>query len=230
MQNPNEIEQVSTNSPTNVTTSNENSPPPSADVIQLHGKSTGRIDPKLLTVPGAPEGGKEGKGGILTPSATFTLSNRAFLDALFRQLPEDARPVVTCKPGDPQIGGWSPSDAGFTDVLCPPDKNNYFNCASILPAQDGELNARKESAAAYHVLVLDDVGTKVDRGLLGDAAPTWVLETSPGNFQIGFCLDPPLTEPAAVELLQQQIAAAGLTDKGALGMVRWVRLPIGVYG
>lgn len=188
-------------------------------------------------LPSAPaeaaEGGEEGKEGDAAPFTAFTpieLANPAFLSAIFTDLPEGAQPLVTGKAGDPQTGGWMPHGADQIERVCSADRNTYFNCASFLPGEDGTLAARKESAAAYHALVLDDVGTKVDRNLIGTIAPTWELETSPGNFQIGFKLNPPLTDAVEVERFQQQISTAGLTDKGAMGMARWVRLPNGING
>lgn len=206
-----------------------------------------KIDPKSISIPGkaregeggAPrthltivpaadmtDGGKEGE----TSSTTVVVANTEFLAVIFDDVPQGARPAITSKPGDPQTGGWTPHDAAQVDSLCRSDRNTYFNCASLLSTTGEGLAARKERAAAYHVLVLDDVGTKVDRELLRDIEPTWELETSPGNFQIGFKLSPPLLDPAEVDRFQHRFADAGLTDKGALGMVRWARLPCGING
>lgn len=177
-----------------------------------------------------PEGGEEGKGGSAPPFASFAPSNRTFVDTIFDNLPEQARPMIVGKSGDPQTGGWTPSDAEFVDQLCRPSTNNYVNCASVRSDKEGKLSARKDAAAAYHMLVLDDVGTKVERAKLPPIEPTWELETSPGNYQLGFKLTPPISDPREVERLQQLVADAGLTDKGALGMMRWVRLPNGSNG
>lgn len=188
------------------------------------------LDPTTISVPGPQKGGEGGKEGKSAPSASVTPSNAAFLGVVFADLPAGARPVIAGKPGDPRSGGWFPSDATKVGEVCGADRNTYFNCASLHPDEDGSLSARKEKAAAYHALVLDDVGTKVAWNLLPAISPTWEIETSPGNFQIGFKLCPPLTDPAEVEALQKRVAAAGLTDKGALGMVRWARLPNGING
>ena len=59
----------------------------------------------------------------------------------------------------------------------------------------------RSASSAFHVLVLDDVGTKVDRTLLRDVTPTWELETSPGNSQVGFVFNEPLRDMKAVERL-----------------------------
>lgn len=177
------------------------------------------------------EGGKDGEeGDSPTAFATFTPTNAAFLNAIFTELPQGARPAIIAKPGDPETGGWAPRDAKHVQDVCRSDHNTYFNCSSLTPTEEGKLAARKDLAAAYHALVLDDVETKVDRSLLGGIQATWELETSPGNFQIGFRLSPPLRTADEVERLQKRIANAGLTDIGALGMVRWARLPDGING
>ncbi len=159
-----------------------------------------------------------------------TPTNAEFLSVIISDLPEGARAVITAKSGDPQQGGWFPQDAQHVDRVCRSDRNTYFNCASFMPGENGALVARKDNAAAYHALVLDDVGPKVDRSLLGTVKPTWEIETSPGNWQIGYKLNPPLFDAAEVDRFQQKILAAGLTDKGALGMNRWMRLPNGING
>jgi hypothetical protein len=201
--------------------------------------SDATLQPQLPVVSpeGEEEGGKEGKGGkggsiaLGTPPLTsFQLTNAEFLGAVFVDLPAGARTLITAKAGDPTTGGWSPSDGAEVESICTAGLNTYFNCASFMPGEDGALAARKDSAAGYHALMLDDVGTKVDRALLGSVTPTWDLETSPGNYQVGFRLDPPLRDAADVDRFQKAIAAAGLTDKGALGMARWGRLPTGING
>ena len=78
--------------------------------------------------------------------------------------------------------------------------------------------------------MLDDVGTKVPDERLGDIEPTWRIETSPGNYQVGIALTEPLTDAAKATELQQAIIEAGLCDPGAGGLTRWVRLPVGING
>jgi hypothetical protein len=189
------------------------------------------IDVSPSTSPG--EGGGGGEEGQPTPfpsSTPVVPTNAEFLKIIFANLPEGARPIVTAKGGDPGQGAWLAQDARRVEEICSADQNTYFNCASVNPTERGELRAKKEQAAAYHTLVLDDVGTKVDRALLPPIEPTWELETSRGNFQIGFVLATPVDDPELVEDAQSLIAQAGLCDKGAQGMTRWVRLPNGCNG
>ncbi|WP_185928621.1 MULTISPECIES: DNA-primase RepB domain-containing protein [Sphingomonadaceae] len=157
-------------------------------------------------------------------------TNADFCQAIFSDLSAGGTPLITAKTGDPSQGGWTPRPGSEIDRICQPSANTYFNCASFKPDGDDTWAAKKEQAVAYHAVVLDDVGTKVAREAIPDIVPTWELETSPGNFQVGFKLNPPLQDASTVDQLQKRIAAAGLTDKGAGGMARWMRLPIGING
>jgi hypothetical protein len=72
-------------------------------------------------------------------------------------------------------------------------------------------------------LVLDDVGTK---SKTPDLEPTWIMETSPGNFQYGYTFsleDQPTKGNFSAAI--KSIASAGYTDGGAINAVRNFRLP-----
>ena len=172
------------------------------------------------------KGGESGEGD----APRFPLSNAEFVAHVFRQLSDGARPVVCSKSGDPGQGGWPAAAADDVDWQCPADRNNYINCSSFLSGDDGDINARKEQVGAFHFLMLDDVGTKVERDRLGGCTPSWEIETSPGNSQMGFCLKEPITDQAAVKALQDAVLRAGLSDPGASGVARWARLPQAING
>lgn len=174
------------------------------------------------------EGGESGTTGAAAPE--LDVSNAEFLTAIFDAVPEGAVPIVCAKSGDPEQGGWFAQPGTTVEATCLPTQNTYFNCSSFCPDDTGNVTARKEQAAAFHVLVLDDVGTKVDRNRLEGFAVTWELETSPGNYQVGIKLAEPLRDPKQVDFLQRAIADAGLCDRGALGSARWARLPCGING
>lgn len=158
------------------------------------------------------------------------VSNTDFSAAIFRSVPEGASALVCSKAGDPTTGPWVAKPATQVETACSAYLNNYFNCASVRPNADGTFSARKDNAEAYHCLVLDDIGTKVALALLRDFKASWVLETSPGNFQVGYILAVPLTNAAEVTQLQNLVIEAGLCDPGANGMMRWMRLPNGING
>ena len=175
----------------------------------------------------SPEGGKGGKGG--QAPRPISLSNRDFIATIFKSTSPGASAIVTAKVGDPAGGSWRAHLAADVDTVCGSHKNNYFNCSSVLLRKGQAPRAKKDDADAFYALVLDDVGTKAALPLEGPE-PTWVLETSPGNFQIGYALSEPETCPQLVEDAQKACAEAGLCDSGALGMTRWARLPGGVNG
>ena len=84
----------------------------------------------------------------------------------------------------------------------------------------------KPSASAAMVeyvgcMVLDDIGTKSKTPPL---PPTWIMETSPGNFQWGYAFsEQPTKGDYSAAIIA--IAAAGYTDPGAINPVRNFRLP-----
>ena len=172
---------------------------------------------------------KEGKGETGQVPA-LRVTNSEFIQAVFHSCPTGAVPLICSKPGDPQEGGFPAQPATNVDAQCPRGHNNYFNCSSFTAGDQGNYVAKKDRVAGYHALVLDDVGSKVDAAQLNDVEASWRLETSKGNSQVGFILAEPLQDARQVEWLQNAVVAAGLSDAGAMGIARWMRLPVAVNG
>ena len=100
--------------------------------------------------------------------------------------------------------------------------NAFFNVSSLKP-YEGQIARREENFAATHVVVLDDLGTKAS--LPAGFVPSYMLETSPGNFQGGLILDRPETNLQLVKALIRAVAAKSQTDAGAQGpQSRYARL------
>jgi hypothetical protein len=177
--------------------------------------------------PAPAEKGEKGEGGGLP---ALHVTNAEFMRAVFAALPEGAVPAICSIAGDPQGGGWVAEPARNVDAQCPAGRNNYFNCSSFMPDADGAIAAKNENFAAYHALVLDDVGTKVNAERLTGVEPSWTLETSEGNSQIGFILAEPLRDVQQVDRLQSAVVAAELCDPGAKGKARWMRLSNAING
>lgn len=99
----------------------------------------------------------------------------------------------------------------------------YGNTASFIidRFEAGKPSASADNCEYCLVMVLDDVGTKSKEPPL---APTWVMETSPGNFQWGYAFG---EQPTKLEFAAaiKAIAEAGYTDPGACNPVRNFRLP-----
>src|SRR5262249_17306470 len=96
---------------------------------------------------------------------------------------------------------------------------------------DGSFKARKAQFSECHFLLLDDLGTKVPRDRLRGFEFSWLIETSPGNYQGGIILAKPPADSAAAVRLLNAVIDAGLCDAGATGpLTRWARLPAAING
>lgn len=158
------------------------------------------------------------------------VTNEDFVSAIFSGVTGNDSPLVCSKRGDPETGGWAPIPASQVQAVCLDGNNNYVNCSSFSPASDGSWKARKENIVAFHGLLLDDVGSKVPRERLNGFKASWAIETSPGNYQVGFILAKPLADADEITRLQNAVIAAGLCDPGATGAARWARLPKAING
>ncbi len=183
------------------------------------------LDALTVLPSGQAEGGKGGEGG------DFRINNAAFIAKVIPPLPDGAFAAVCSKSGDPSVGGWQAVRADLEMNIFSVEANNFLGCSSFYPGGDGSFRARKTQFAACHFLMLDDLGTKVPLDRLGGFQLSWLIETSPGNYQGGIILAHPLTDgPAAVRLLNAVINA-GLCDAGAAGALsRWARLPLAING
>lgn len=108
----------------------------------------------------------------------------------------------------------------------------YFGTATMAldPRQNRLLN-RQANMNSLHVLVLDDIGTKVPKDKMPkDLDPTYKIETSPGNEQWGLVLEAPITQLEHAKLLIKLAYSSGYTDKGGAMPNKIVRLPCGING
>lgn len=164
-----------------------------------------------------------------TDDRALAVSNDEFLEAIFGIKFESERPLICCKAGDPSNGGWLPSfwpcfthDAGLNWYFCP---------GVYMPDESGQARAKRQLAQAIYVVCLDDVGAKAPLEVLDKLAPTWLIETSPGNYQAGYLFSQPTHDLDAADRLKDKLIAHGLCDPGASGgSARWMRLPVGING
>lgn len=174
---------------------------------------------------GPAEAGKGGESGV------SQVSNAEFVAAVFPTLPEGAYAAVCSKAGDPTTGGWIPSRADQYAANLPVDRNNYLNCSSFYPGEDGAFSVRKTQFSACHFLMLDDLGSKVPMDRLAGFPLSFLIETSPANYQGGIVLAEPITDAETASKLLDALIGAGLCDAGASGPAsRWARLPVGING
>lgn len=99
----------------------------------------------------------------------------------------------------------------------------YVNTASFIidRFQDGKPSASAANCEYVLFMMLDDIGSK---SKIPPLEPTWILESSPDNFQWGYAFS---EQPSKGDFTAaiRAIADAGYTDPGACNAVRNVRLP-----
>jgi hypothetical protein len=180
-----------------------------------------------LVIPAdvAKEGGEGGEAGYVQ------ISNSDFISAVFGALRTGAYVAVSSKPGNPLKGGWVARRFVSGDPKLETPANHFVGCSALSVGADGSFKARKANFASCHFLMLDDLGTKVPLERLDGFELSWLIETSPGNFQGGIIFSDPLTDGQQADRLLNAIIDAGLCDSGAKGaMSRWARLPNGING
>lgn len=160
------------------------------------------------------------------------ISNREFLREIFGAKINDAWITgFECSPYDAN-GYWAGGTfRNRSSVLL--DKNNTFYCISLFNALDEVVHRRKSCFAATYVIMVDDVGSKIDKESadLIFPEPSYVIETSKGNYQYGYILAAPETRLYAVEQFQHGLIHLGFSkdskDPGMFGVTRYCRLPQG---
>ena len=157
------------------------------------------------------------------------LTNDQFLEAIFGMPVSAARPLICEKKGDPDKSGWQAQAWPCkTDRV---ESNWYCQPSTYIPDDSGQYKAKKELAKDVYAIMVDDVGTKVPHERFTNCWPSWIIETSPNNYQYGYIFDEPISDLQAVEKFKQQLIAAGLCDPGATGgATRWMRLPAAING
>lgn len=147
-----------------------------------------------------------------------------FLQSVFHSLPPDANiftSILTNEGAFPFI----PLDKLYA---CSTDSQYYFCTMSVHPDEEGKIRRQDKNFEALHVIVLDDVGTKAQPN---SVIPSYVIESSPGNFQWGYILEHPITDYVEANRIMRSIALNGkLSDKATNSCNRVVRLPLGING
>ena len=147
------------------------------------------------------------------------LTNEDFLEAVFHSRIEGAFPILVSFHGSPanvSKKDWSGFSWNIGNPCSLDTANSYFSLAVFNPDENGVYRRKKRQFAALHALMLDDVGTKVPLDRL-TLRPSWLLETSEGNYQAGYLLADPITDPDLADRLMEAVIEAGLCDPGAGG-------------
>lgn len=170
----------------------------------------------------------------------ITLSNLDFLKGVFGANSGRAH-VTGFKPDPSSLVDRKPWSGGAASGLLPfhTDWNTFFTISVFHPDPvDGRYRRRKVSFDRCHCIVIDDVNLRNEAGTSAKVGadrvkldPSWVLETSPGNYQLGYILEGGDARGGKVAALLDALVASGLvpdgSDPGMKGVTRYVRLPVG---
>ena len=151
--------------------------------------------------------------------ATAGVSNAQFASVIFGQLPNDHLIAVTSFP-DYEKPNW-PAKFGRPENLPDRPKSNSYFAPSSLTGNGRDL----DHFAGLHVVVLDDITPGVLAKL---PEPTYALETSVENYQVGYALHPTVTDLSMAQRIHQALQSAGYCDSNGNNPVRWARLPVGM--
>lgn len=153
------------------------------------------------------------------PQQAPALTNAAFIKGIFNAVPGN-HCLAVAHFKDFNKPNWKAEY--WTAAGCPDysEENAYF-CPSSLQGESRKL----EAFAALHVVVLDDITLEATAQL---QAPTYAIETSAGNYQVGYKLDEPLTDKALAQEIHNGLHSAGYCDSNGNNPVRWIRLPVGM--
>lgn len=156
-----------------------------------------------------------------------------FLSTVFHAGLDDIENILTwsVKPG--MTPAYPRDDESLLDALerTKQARALYFGTSTCRRDPEGRLYNRKNLFEALHVVVLDDIGTKIDIDDLPDGLkPTYIVESSEGNYQYGFVLEEPVRMLPAAEALVQLVYESGYSDEGGKMATKLVRLPEDVNG
>jgi P4 family phage/plasmid primase-like protien len=171
----------------------------------------------------------------------MTISIKEMLSGIFHTSIEGAHPIVAGFAADPKSikpkgvasdpakwADWRPYaviDGEQPDCLMATN-NIYFGLSSVRPDSSGRIKASQKLVAALHAVMVDDLGSgSGSKGSLDGLklSPSWVLETSPDNYQAGYILQQPEKNTRVAAALVEGVAPAVGGDPGATNRVRWTR-------
>lgn len=106
------------------------------------------------------------------------------------------------------------------------DLNTYYSVSSFKPDASGEVKRQKACFDRMNVLVVDDADISTLQG-----EPSYVVQTSPGKFQIGIFLSADDADCRNIDLcseLVKEMTKRGMVgDRAGNAVTRYVRLPVG---
>ena len=160
-----------------------------------------------------------------SPSTEIKISNAEFMVELFGSIPAGHHCWTTSFATSPRQASeeWAGHPCTPESVAVAPHGNAYVSVATFKRGPNNSLRRDAAHFAALHLVVLDDS----DHSMI---QPTYKLETSSGNYQLGFKLRVPIADVGVARRLAQSLAKASLVklDSSGNNAVRFVRLPAAI--
>lgn len=156
-----------------------------------------------------------------------------FIDRIYHAGLLPGANIVTCVKSPRSAGWWAqPEEAMYELLETSAPKSLYISTSSFTPdTTDGRTYHRQVDFSSLHLIVLDDIGTKVKESVIPKAfKPSYKLETSEGNWQWGYILTKPVEGLGPATALVQLVYESGASDDGGKLPNKWVRMPEGING
>ena len=158
--------------------------------------------------------------------STIKLSPEAFLAAAFpSEMLNTEEAILVARPQTDGDKTWYQQRAWNTRSRMLRTASAWTYCISTVIYQQ-PMRRRAMDLTRTWVLPCDDIGTKAVEPPVG---PSYILETSPGNFQWGYFIDPVYAGDGLVDACLVGLAQAGYNDPGCRGAHRVVKLPEAVH-
>lgn len=157
-------------------------------------------------------------------AVSINITNADFMGALFSNLDQGDYLWTTAFATNPQEAGdreWRGNKTYLDSVQETPHGNSYFSVSAYKPIK--RVYKRRGTHFSFMpMVVLDD-----PQGC--DLAPSWLLETSQDNYQMGFILVEPINNFEVADRLMKALAEQGCVDVDTNGNIpiRYARLPVG---
>ena len=153
-----------------------------------------------------------------------TFTNAMFLKEVFKNASPDERVWVLSKPN---VSGSNWRGRLLDDDAPTEEMNNYTSISTLIVDcrdEEGRISRTKVTKHSTHFIVLDDANLESL-----PLEPSYVIETSPGSFQVGYLLIKPERDTKTIDNLMVELGRKGVcrNDTSGNNSVRVVRLPQG---
>ena len=220
-----------------------------AALAKAHGASddvladTTDTNKKTVSEQGLPTGSGNSISVLTSDFAPpLAVTNKGFADGVFHSVPDGAYIYGTAFKQPPDLAphgvwfGGPISDRALVKKTnyTRGDCNTFYVVSSFYPDEDGRVYRRKAQFAAAHLITMDDIGSGPSAKIPWEKVvlkPSFVIETSPDNCQVGFILKTPERDADLFNRTVDALVHQGLAspaDPGMKSTCRYMRFPDGI--